>query len=339
MSKDWSMSKIWNMVLDKEEKREVKERDYIWSSELGGAMIDRFLKMKGTEPTNPPNARSRRKFFAGDVFEFILKLVLLQSGILKNHQKRISFQLPNCLRVSGKIDFYVGGDVNWTEAKRKSEEFWKSLEGDGEEEHDFVMFKKFSDEYINTLSVEYPDGLKKKILEFKSLSVFMFEKWLRVGKPDPKHANQAYSYLMDEAGEFDEAVVVYLCRDDARMMEYPIMKGTEKNETPVVEDIKEISNYVLNDIKPELEKKILWDKDEKKFTKNWKIEYSNYLTMLYGYKDPMEYAEETESKVSSWNRVVTRIKDKAEMTDKNEMYIEEMRGAGFNIHELLSNAK
>jgi hypothetical protein len=51
----WSFYQIWNESLEKDKSRELKERNTIWASELGGAMIDRYLKMKAIKPTNPPN--------------------------------------------------------------------------------------------------------------------------------------------------------------------------------------------------------------------------------------------------------------------------------------------
>ena len=42
-AKDWSFSSTWNDGLIPVE-RKPEPRDYIWASELGGAMIDRYLK-------------------------------------------------------------------------------------------------------------------------------------------------------------------------------------------------------------------------------------------------------------------------------------------------------
>ena len=60
----WSFFKVWNDSLENGKDREYKARDYMWASEIGGSMIDRYLKMKGELPSNPPNARSLRKFEA-----------------------------------------------------------------------------------------------------------------------------------------------------------------------------------------------------------------------------------------------------------------------------------
>jgi len=45
---EWSFENIWNeSLIPAERKPEPRER--IFASELGGAMVDRFLKMKGVE--------------------------------------------------------------------------------------------------------------------------------------------------------------------------------------------------------------------------------------------------------------------------------------------------
>ena len=78
------MAEVWNTALEDQEKRQVKPREKLWASELGGATIDLYLKLKGTELSNPPNARSLRKFEAGNIFEtrfqtYVTALNLLSS--------------------------------------------------------------------------------------------------------------------------------------------------------------------------------------------------------------------------------------------------------------------
>ena len=48
----WSIQEVWNKALKWQVERPVLSRDYIWASELGGAFADRYLRMKGTPPTN-----------------------------------------------------------------------------------------------------------------------------------------------------------------------------------------------------------------------------------------------------------------------------------------------
>ena len=115
-AKDWSFSSTWNDGLIPVE-RKPEPRDYIWASELGGAMIDRYLKMKGVPYSTPPNIRSLRKFQAGNLWEWIVSFVLKRSGLIISQQNRIKYGYDGLLEVSGKIDFLGGGKPDWAKVK------------------------------------------------------------------------------------------------------------------------------------------------------------------------------------------------------------------------------
>src|SRR5882757_11547882 len=118
----WSVFEVWNQSLLVRPEREPQTRDYVWASEIGGAMIDRYLKMNGVAPSNPPNIRSLRKFAAADIFEWLVGFVLRRAGILIDGQEKLSFQYPGLLRVSGKLDFLAGGLPDWERAKADIEQ-------------------------------------------------------------------------------------------------------------------------------------------------------------------------------------------------------------------------
>jgi hypothetical protein len=85
---------------------------------------------------------------------------------------------------------------------------------------------------------------------------------------------------------------------------------------------------------PTLEKFVIWDKDLKKFARNWGVEYSSYLTMLYGFQTQLAFEEFIMPKVTRWNRVLGRIKNNDKMTPKNLDVIKEMEAEGFVPAEL-----
>ena len=92
----WPFYSIWNESLEEnKQNKPVEPRQKIWASEMGGAYIDRYLKMTGVQPTNPPNPRSLRKFEAGNIWEAIVGYVLLRAGILQKKQEWIQYQYPN----------------------------------------------------------------------------------------------------------------------------------------------------------------------------------------------------------------------------------------------------
>ncbi len=68
-----NIANIWNSAIERKD-RPIEARQRLFASELGGSMIDRWHKLKGTPYTNPPNSRSMRKFMAGDIWEWIIKI-------------------------------------------------------------------------------------------------------------------------------------------------------------------------------------------------------------------------------------------------------------------------
>src|SRR4051812_46841359 len=96
----WGFASVWNQSLEVRADRPLVVRDYVWASEIGGSMLDRYLKMNAVPMSNAPNNRSLRKFQAGDIWEWICALVLKRAGILIETQKKLSYQYPGLLRVS-----------------------------------------------------------------------------------------------------------------------------------------------------------------------------------------------------------------------------------------------
>ena len=319
---DWGFASVWNGSLENRAEREIKARDNLWASELGRAPIELFLKMKGMKPTNPPNARSLRKFEAGNIFEWLVSLILKRAGILKEAQKWTKFQYPGLLAVTGKADFVAGGMPDY-------EQWEKSLEMLELPEF-FLRATRAIKEHFQT---NYPEGLSDKYLEIKSVSAFMFEAMEKTHRSQRGHRMQLFHYLKGE--NYPRGNVVYICRDDLRIMEVPITnpgdteaeyKGEiEKitkfynafKDTPLEDFIENVETpegtverYKQLEGAPAPEKHILFDEDMGKFTKNWNVEYSNYLTFIYGFKEPMEFYEAISPVVSRWNRVLARVKTK-----------------------------
>jgi hypothetical protein len=321
----FNLMEVWNATIEKSD-RELKPRDYVYASELGGAMIDRYLKMKGEAYTNPPNSRSMRKFMAGDIWEWIVQSVLIKAGIEFETQEKVGVEYEGLLRVSGRIDFIILGTTNF----------------------DRVTIDETMPEFMQRLTQAIVDNFKGKsfekcILEVKSLGSFVFEGLLAQDNPKTNHMYQAFIYR--KATELPTHIV-YVCRDDVRLLQYSIDSIADALEVEVKKDLTEITYYYKNDIKPEKEKLILWDAQAEKFTKNWKVEYSNYLSMLYTYNKNGDDAEETPfetpdeyydwiaPQVAGLNRVIKRIKEGKEITKSNEEWIEKMKAYGYPLETL-----
>jgi hypothetical protein len=317
--KEWGFALAWNKALEQIEERPMQPRGHLWASELGKSPVDLWLKLRGTPLTNPPNARSLRKFEAGNVFEWIVSLVLKRAGILKEQQKWSSWQYPGMVEVTGKADFIAGGIAKKDVA----------IEAIGELGLPNVFIKGGTQilEYLEELG-----ALEEMPLEVKSVSSFMFESLEKNKSASKIHRLQLTHYL--KAMGYEKGRIVYICRDDLRMMEFVVYLETAEPEYKKF--IEDMTAVLKSDVRPEVENKIIFDNDLGKFAKNFNVAYSGYLTMLYGFKDQKEFDEMHTPVVNRWNRVMGRIKNGDKMTPKNLEVIAEMKLAGFNPDELVS---
>lgn len=321
----WSLAGVWNAAVLASEPREVKTRDRIWASELGKGVHDIILKMRGEPMTNPPNARSMRKFEAGNIFEWIVRLVLIRAGILQSSQEWLQHQYPGLLAVSGKLDFIAGGVPKYDNALELIEQL----------ELPEVLSRSMK-AVVAYLQEKYPDGITSRILEVKSVSSFMFESLEKTGQASQNHRMQLFHYL--KCKDMARGDVIYICRDDLRMMEVSVLndEATEEEYRGFIEEITRIYN---SGEMPMPEPKIVYDKDTEKFAKNWNVAYSSYLTKVYGIKDQAEFDEVYQPMAAKWNRVLMRKRAGKPMTDKNKAVVVEIEEAGFDFEELAARMK
>lgn len=314
---NWLFGTIWNKALEEGETRTYEPRDRMFATELGKAPVDVYLAMKGTQPTNLPNGRSKRKFEAGNMWEWIVGLVLRRAGVIRSSQERVEFQYEGLCKVSGRLDFIVGGKVNPDTAKAEIAKF----------ELPAAFYRGF-DQIVEHLQTKYPDGLADKPLEIKSLSAYMFDLIEKGNKPLLLHVRQLMHYM--KVKNFKIGHIVYICRDDCRMMEFVVLLDAA-NEADYKSAIELRSGYYLRDEMPPLEKPILWDNEMRRFTKNnIGMAYSVYLTKLYNIKDQEEFDSLYQPVQMRFNRVLKRVATGAKMTAKNEDALAEMIAMGFD---------
>ena len=72
-----------------------------------------------------------------------------------------------------------------------------------------------------------------------------------------------------------------------------------------------------------------------KFSVNYNIAYSGYLTLLYGFDQQMSYDEKYRPIASKFNRVLGRMARNEKMTPKNIIILDEMRAEGYQPEELV----
>ena len=322
----WSFGQIWNNSLEtRDNERKITPRDYIYASELGGAYIDRFYKMKGVEPSNPPNYRLLRKFEAGNIWEWIVELILRRAGILLDSQEHLDFTYPDLLKVSGRLDHLAGGNPDWD----KATEDLNSLNLP-------EIIKKATNDIFEYLKTNFPNGLETLILEVKSVSSFMFENYLATNEANPNHKLQLFHYLKSKG--LPEGHIIYISKDDCRMLEFGVFNPSNIEDI-YKKDIETMTKYFREDLEPPKEELIIFDEENLKFNYNWKVGYSPYLTKIYGFKEQMEYQNMFSPVASKWNRVFKRIINGDKMTAKNLEVIEEIKRGFPNLDEYVELAK
>ena len=319
----WTMAKVWNESLGTKPERATMPRNNLWASELGRSDIDIYLKLKGEEPSNKPNARSKRKFEAGDIWEWVVKIILVRAGIYQSSQEHVRSSMPELLEVTGRLDHIAGGMPNYDTALDEI----KSLDlPDG--------INRSAEAILDHFKLNYPQGLDKKIIEVKSLSSFAMDKVERTGKPINGHDLQCFHYVQTLR---IQGAIVYVCRDDARMYECPIFVDDQVLLQKYIAKLKKITEYYINGIEPEKEKLITYDHEDHRFSKNFNVEYSSFLTRLYGFEEPSDYDAHVTPLIGRWNRVLSRVKAGKKLTANNEQALIEMHEHGFDADKIIAS--
>lgn len=321
-----SLTKLWNNSLILEEK-ELYPRDYCRASELGQSIVDRYLRMIGTKPSNPPNDRTKGKFFAGRMWEWIAGIVLHQLGIIQTQQTETwTEDMP--LRVRGHLDYLIGGIPDYNKARK----FMSALPFDEETLERFMKV-------INNFEEEYGfDEITPTVHEIKSCSHYVVE-MIQAGGSIDGHDLQIDHYL--RGMKMDNGIIDYISKNDSVMAER-LVKRSADIDRHLYLDLSTLKQYLDAKQQPPPAPLILFDN---KFTKNFSVEYSQYLKLVYDFETPEAYRNSVQGKIASWNRVIKRLQsiDKGEttptgkkilLTDKNKIAIEEMSKEGWNATEL-----
>lgn len=310
----WSFQGIWNQSLEQREEKPLSPRNRIWASEIGGSYVDRYHKMRATPYSNPPDKRAFRKFEAGNLFEWIVGMVLKRTGLEVKHQGWIEYKHPGLLEVGGYLDYMVGGVPDFERAEYNMQ-LMKDLKIP-------ETFLTLAEKVANYFRVQYANGAKEVILEIKSTGSYLFDVYDRTKTTDEKHKLQAFHYLLGQGK--DEGHVVYISRDDLRLLEIPIWNPSDLMKV-YLEDVKTMTHYHEANVPPPLEPHIVWFPDTLRFAPNWKVQYSNYLSMLYGFEHAEQFKNVYQKTTSSWNRVYGRCIRGDKMTKLNLEIIEEIK--------------
>jgi len=303
----WSLKSIWNERLDAQPERALLPRNYCYASELGAAFCDRYLKMNAVPFTNPPNFRSKRKFAAGDAWEWLVGLVLMSSNMLQKKQVKVDAQMKDCLSVHGRLDFIAGGKFDYDSAMKQIELVNSTLCLINMDVPPFFM--DAADKFVKNYKGQF---LEEVIYECKTVSTFMMEKVQKSGAM-PHHILQNYHYVKGNEQKILKGKIGYVGKDDCLMEEFDIADDAAIRKIYIT-DIKQMTGYYnrgfdkKNPLRflPPIEKHILFEEGTWRFTKNFKVEYSQYLKMLYGFETPEDFRETCQGKIAAWSRAFKR---------------------------------
>jgi len=266
----WSIADIWNETL-LEREREVVARNYIRASEVGTSMLDRYYKMKGEPFTNKFDPRILRVFEAGRLYEWLVRIVLMKSGLLRAEQTEVKIE-GNHLPVIGHLDFVAGGKPDWDQSKK----ILPMLE--------YLQFPTgmltVAENLMKQIEEKYPDGLPPLVYDIKSINSMVFWKHNKnesLTTAYNHHALQVYTYMKGLG--LKEGRVLYISKDDLTLGEVRIEVDKVLDEQ-WIRDIMEISNYYTSNTLPESPKPIIWS--GKKYELNWMLTRSNYFTKITG---------------------------------------------------------
>jgi len=305
----WSLATIWNERLDAQPSRPLVPRNYLYASELGKSYCDRYLTMNAVPQSNPPNKRSKRKFTAGDCWEWLVGLVLMSSNMLQKKQVKVDTQLKGCLSVHGRLDFIAGGAFDYDKAMQQIELINNTL---GLINMDVpAFFIDAADKFVKKYRGKI---LEQVIYECKTVSSFMMQKVQKTG-PMIHHVAQNFHYTKgNEIGVF-KGKLGYVCKDDCVMEEFDITDTAEVKKL-YLSDIKQMTEYYNEGFDkkkptrfmPPKEPEVVFEEGLWKFNKNWKVEYSPYLTYLYGYETPQHYGQwKWQGKTATWNNAFKKF--------------------------------
>lgn len=306
---------IFDTALAKPDRREFKARNYIYASEIGMSFHDRYLSMTGIAPSNLPNSIAIRKFKLGSMIEDFFKIVLYEIGLLHAQEKRVMSNFDFGLKVSGRLDVLYGGNFNIVSIESVVSKL------------SFLSFIGVLSEAIHEFALQN-SKVKYDIcgLEIKSVSDLVFNRIESRGKPEPHHALQAYHYAYWEDMPFQ---IVYFDKNNGRIQSFWIHKEDQELYNLYVNDIMAMTKYYESGKCPSPDPLIKMDNG--KFSSNWHVQYSKYLTHTYGFVSKQDYSDYVLPLVTRWNRVLIRMNDGKELTPDNIKAIHEMRKMGFEI--------
>ena len=320
---DWGLSGLMADATKQVPERPLRARNTIWPSELGYDFASRFLMMHGHTPSNPANDRSRGKFFMGQMIEAIYGMLLKMAGLLREEQIRCEITLPGMLTVSGKCDFLAGGEgIDWDKAEHDVKQlldFFAPVINSLPQTMAYAMTHAF--QHYKRMFLALPP--KKYKIEIKSVGQTVMDLIDNLNKPRYHNWLQGGHYQLAEPKIIHGTYIYYICRDDARDKEFIVQSDKELKQA-YYNDVATMTGYYNESIGkkylkciPPLAPEVHFLEGSYRFEKNVNVQYSRYLTMLYGYKNFEAYRDRWAKPIAAYNRVFKRVVKGENITKAN----------------------
>jgi len=272
-------------------KRELKERDYIYASEIGYPFYTRYQKMHAVPASNDFDARTLFKFFIGNLLEYGIQRLWQRSGMTvelqKGGEKCIVQPYKDLLPVSGKYDAIISSDGDWDKA------IWEIKHRPLDDMEFFIdIYALPMAEYCKK---QYPNGFPREIVEIKTINSMVFRSKLKKGtfiEDYYHHQLQLYTYM--QAFNAKTGKIFYISKDDASFMFVNVVES-EKLKKDWYDDVKLMTEFHRKSIEPEFPKPYKLKNGsyrgfpDGKYDVNWYALGNQYLTHYTGLtKDEFE---------------------------------------------------
>ena len=313
------------------EPRDAKKRNYISPSAFFSSYIDNYLKMNGEEYSNHPDERVQRIFRAGSTFEGIIKESFKMSGLYHSEEVPVAFKHAD-LVCWGYYDMRLGGNFDYNQALVNLSNFAskntniinpKHVKGGNYLDEIGIPIKESQLDTLAEVNVEMASkilesfqeqGIKQFtpiLCEIKSMNsrAYWHHSKMAVGdKFEGQHHHKMQLWAYMHATGIEKGVIFYVSRDDLMVNEVEVMLDDKQLRDDVLGYIETMSGYYHSGKTPPLEKEILYDSEKKKFVTNKKVQYSNYITKLYGYDSGGDYRGFSSEEVTSEKGKALKIK-------------------------------
>ncbi len=266
----WNLKDLLSDLMASSAETVPAPRAEIWASDLGKPYVDRWLQMRGTPYSNPPNGKDLVAFFLGKQIELGIAQMLTRCGVAYHCQEKVTVAEKECLPVVGKPDL-VAAVPDW-------EQVIATLNESAEDTPDHPVPPAQRQALVGLLELwrqRAPEGLASTVFEVKSLNSMAFKVHRSAGDLSvayPHHRLQLYTYMIGLG--IAEGHLLYVARDTG-WIEEVVVKPTDELDRLWHEDVQTMSRYYADNRRPPLEPTKVEGRD------NWRVSYSRYKDYLY----------------------------------------------------------